>query len=596
MLSVVRRSTSNARIRFEEASFCFATPRITHCGQFSTARSHWAFEEADSERLRISAGIIKQRGAPNFATDQILDQLAEGKRVMDAIRVSVAEIQQAQRAGLQGRSTAAQRDAKNTQWLGALGTIVSLTILFYVFMVVQHEGKQRRNTEARLRALNTSMEMEIEERRNAEDRARENAAVLDLFVQHAPVAVAMFDTQMCYLQTSTQWLRDYRLEDANILGLSHYEVFPDIPERWKEDHRRVLQGETIRANEDCFPRADGTIEWLQYVLCPWYRADSKVGGLIMFTQVITARKEAERIQNTEREFLKALLDSLNASVMACDEKGNLTLCNRVARELHNQAPGTMVEQWVQSGSLHKSDGVTPLPEHELPLSRALRGENVQDYELIVKSQIVKSQEVAHTVISANAQPIVDSAGQLLGAVSVGHDITERRHIEEALRYAEQRLTAILTNLPVIVFAVDAKGIFTLSEGLGLYKLGIQPGAVVGQSVYEIYQDYPEITTNIRRVLDGRAASWTAQFGDVHLETQCVPLRDSRGNVVGATGVSVDLTERREFEEQQKSQVNGLRSVLSAADELLNQIDLDSVLRRGVELMRERLGLERCAIF
>ncbi|WP_051261385.1 PAS domain S-box protein [Desulfovibrio inopinatus] len=158
------------------------------------------------------------------------------------------------------------------------------------------------------------MAIDISDKIQIEKSLRHSEHLFRMFVEYTPAAVAMFDTNICYLAASQRWYIDYGLEGEDILGKSHYEIFPEIPTRWKRIHQRVLGGEPLRANEDSFERLDGSLEWLRWDVRPWRDEDGQIGGIIMFTEVITERKrmqnelkrakeEAERANAAKSQFL-----------------------------------------------------------------------------------------------------------------------------------------------------------------------------------------------------------------------------------------------------------------------------------------------------
>jgi PAS domain S-box-containing protein len=116
---------------------------------------------------------------------------------------------------------------------------------------------------------------------------------LRLFIEQAPVAMAMFDREMRYVSVSRRWLTDYNLGEWDLTGLSHYDVFPEITGIWKDIHRRCLAGEVMREDNDRFERADGSVQWLRWEVRPWRDDIGNVGGIIIFSEDITARKHAE---------------------------------------------------------------------------------------------------------------------------------------------------------------------------------------------------------------------------------------------------------------------------------------------------------------
>jgi PAS domain S-box-containing protein len=147
---------------------------------------------------------------------------------------------------------------------------------------------------------------DITQRKQAEQErehllAREQSAnqTLQRFIESTPTAVVMLDQEMRYLFASRRWMQEYAPTYSDLRGLSHYEVMGDVPQHWREVHQRCLAGATERCEEDYYVRADGSGHWLYWEILPWYASERDVGGIILFAENITERKQA----NQEREHL-----------------------------------------------------------------------------------------------------------------------------------------------------------------------------------------------------------------------------------------------------------------------------------------------------
>lgn len=135
--------------------------------------------------------------------------------------------------------------------------------------------------------------LDVTDWKREQRRRQASESRLRLFVEHAPAAVAIVDREMRYVLVSRHWLKEYGLEGQSIIGRSHYEVFPTIPARWKELHRRCLKGERLSSDEDSFLDERGVPQWLRWELVPWRSDDGEVAGVVMFTESINAQKQAE---------------------------------------------------------------------------------------------------------------------------------------------------------------------------------------------------------------------------------------------------------------------------------------------------------------
>ncbi|MEX8519429.1 MAG: PAS domain-containing protein [Leptothrix sp. (in: b-proteobacteria)] len=160
---------------------------------------------------------------------------------------------------------------------------------------------------------------DITERRRAEAALRASEERLRLFVEYAPAAIAMLDREMRYLAVSRRWCSDLNLADRPMLGLSHYEVFPDIPVYWKEIHQRCLAGAVERSDADPFPRADGTLDWIKWEIHPWRNEAGVIGGLLLFSESITERVGISAELERYRSHLEDLVEERTRNLAQAEQ-------------------------------------------------------------------------------------------------------------------------------------------------------------------------------------------------------------------------------------------------------------------------------------
>ena len=208
----------------------------------------------------------------------------------------------------------------------------------------------------------------------------------------------------------------------------------------------------------------------------------------------------------------------------------------------NQAYGRIVGTAPEAGpppcAIHAEDG-TLYPEDRLPFARVLR----EKTSLTIGDLVIHRADGTKAFVRAFARPLLDAAGAVSHVVTAFTDVTEEVEARSRADLVEQRLLHLLAHAPLILFAFDRHGIVTLSEGRGLQGLGFAPRQLIGRSVYELYANDPVALANADRVLAGEEFTVNGPVGSIVLETTFTPIRDALGEVDGAIGVSIDVTER-----------------------------------------------------
>ncbi len=183
---------------------------------------------------------------------------------------------------------------------------------------------------------------------------------------------------------------------------------------------------------------------------------------------------------------------------------------------------------------------------EAAVSRALRGGRVRELEARMATR-----DGVERLLVCNASRLLGGDGQPAGVILSAQDITDRKRAEEALRESDSRLRMVVANAPVVLFTVDRAGVITFSDGRGLARLGLTPGAIVGRRLVDVTSslgiDPTPYAGYLERALAGEEPTWVGSAVGATFETRLTPVRDAAGHVTGTIGVALDVTERTEAE-------------------------------------------------
>ena len=292
----------------------------------------------------------------------------------------------------------------------------------------------------------------------------ETSALLQLMVEHTPGAIAIFDRDMRYLITSRQWLIDYSLNDQNIIGCCHYELFPDFADRWKEIHQRCLAGAVEKCDAEPLIGADGTIGWVEWEVRPWWhqptnfspenknpalefprcgeieaggedKSRGEIGGIVMVTQNVTQRKQAELALQESEKLLHLAIDNLPQSIFWKDRNFVYQGCNQnFARVAGISKPADIVG---------KTDYDLAWFQQEAEFFREC-DRRVLEMDMIEHHIIEPNLQADGTRLDITKIPLHDGNGNIVGILGTYEELTSCEEDELDLRQYQKRLEDLLS--------------------------------------------------------------------------------------------------------------------------------------------------------
>jgi PAS domain S-box-containing protein len=243
-----------------------------------------------------------------------------------------------------------------------------------------------------------------------------------------------------YRDANSNWLRSHGQPRQQVLGRTVSEILPARATELIPLYAHVLTRSRPQQHEE--RSADGGHLISLFPLGP----DSIIACAVDIGPRLRAEAESSRlleINRAEREWLTAVLNSMTEEVYFSDPQQRYIYANPAAlREFgHDTLAGAKIEDIVSRLEVLRPDG-TPRPFCEAPPLRALAGEIVRDEEQLVR--IPRTGELRHRQVSS--APVRDSAGRIIGSVSVVRDVTDRRLRQQERQAAQRQRQHLITTL------------------------------------------------------------------------------------------------------------------------------------------------------
>ena len=274
-----------------------------------------------------------------------------------------------------------------------------------------------------------------------------------LFIEHTPTAIAMLDTNMKYLAASKKWLDDYKLTNKNIIGVSHYDLFPRTSDEWKQHHQNGLKGIAKKREEEQFFRKDGSTQWISWELKPWYNDNGTVGGVIIYTANITNRKKTEEQLRISEAAFRANFENAAVGMAFIDKSGKWLKVNSRLCEILGYSNNEL---------LQKTFAEITHPD-DIKLDFSLLKEIIQgkrSYYHMEKRYFTKDNTIVYIILGVSA--VRDENNEILYFITQTIDITAQKEAEQQLEQNNAKMKALFeASTHVALIETDQHGLITM---------------------------------------------------------------------------------------------------------------------------------------
>jgi len=402
-------------------------------------------------------------------------------------------------------------------------------------------------------ALNEEYETLNEELHHINEKLAHSRDLMQYIIEHNRSAVALHDKDLNYIYVSQRYLDVFKVKDKNIIGKHHYEVFPDLPQKWRDVHQKALKGKVSSAENDPYYKEDGTVEWTRWECRPWYEYDGSIGGFIIYTEVITDRINTEKALQESEKRLDQAMSVKNEGIWDWNLITNETYFDDRYYTMAGYKPREFphnIEAW--ASRVHHED----LPRAQKEIKEYLSGKSpVLDIEFRFKKK-----DGTWMWINGKGKIVErDSNDEPLRMIGTHTDITDQKRAEQALKASEKKYRNLLEN------AFD--GIYLLN-GDSFEYVNKQFCKLTGYTYSELFDDNFKfsqlLTEESKKIVEQRYNEWRKDIkldnvyelqiktktGKIrNVEVSTTPVKDNKQPMV--LGIIRDITEIKKAQQLER---------------------------------------------
>jgi PAS domain S-box-containing protein len=372
---------------------------------------------------------------------------------------------------------------------------------------------------------------------------------LQAILEHAPLNMAIMDLEGRYLHYVDKSFKVPGHESDPRIGRRVEEIYPELTE-YHAAVKAARDGKVFSKPIVIGPKT------VQLIVLPLTNAQGAVEGVIAVATDISDLVKAQQQARELQDYLSTAINNSPMVLTAVNTEGRYELFIGNALE-----PLGITANSRLGASIF--DAHKDAPETLEAYRRALAGETVN-----------YSEETFGVAVNIFMTPHYDADGNIVGAIALATDITERVRREAELRRGDLRQRTMLENAPLILVEIDKDGTVQLAIGRGLIEAGAEQNQSVGTNVYETNKDKPERIELFERALAGETVEFVLAEGPFAFSGYMAPKRGLDGEVEGVISVLTNISEAYRLQQELQESEAQYRDLVETTQDVIWSLDAD----------------------